>query len=241
MNKGKAWFSQLAPSKLFKNEPNVLLQQRKAHKAFLQAITAVSTIYAPLQLLHIDLFGPTFIRSIDHKQKHPYELLSGKVPNISHLKPFGCLVTILNTSDHLGKFEGKADEGFIVGYAAHSYTRFKSNQPASTQDTHIHAASKMVENNSDYAEELARLQRQGHEARDIAKKYGFGFSKDTEELLRQADMVPASRIDPATSIFAGSIDHAASISIGSAEPFPTVIERVHADETSLPPGHSLGS
>ncbi|GJX43625.1 putative ribonuclease H-like domain-containing protein [Tanacetum coccineum] len=52
--------------------------------------------------------------------KTPYELLSGKVPNISHLKPFGCHVTILNTSDHLGKFEGKADEGFIVGYAAHS-------------------------------------------------------------------------------------------------------------------------
>ncbi|GJY03547.1 hypothetical protein Tco_0369487, partial [Tanacetum coccineum] len=43
-----------------------------------------------------------------------------KVSNISHLKPFGCLVTILNTSDHLGKFEEKADEGFIVGYAAHS-------------------------------------------------------------------------------------------------------------------------
>ncbi|GKD34477.1 putative ribonuclease H-like domain-containing protein, partial [Tanacetum coccineum] len=52
--------------------------------------------------------------------KTPYELLSGKISNISHLKPFGCLVTILNTSDHLGKFEGKADEGFIVGYAAHS-------------------------------------------------------------------------------------------------------------------------
>ncbi|GKF70134.1 ribonuclease H-like domain-containing protein, partial [Tanacetum coccineum] len=52
--------------------------------------------------------------------KTPYELLSGKVPNISHLKPFGCHVTILNTSDHLGKFEGKADKGFIVGYAAHS-------------------------------------------------------------------------------------------------------------------------
>ncbi|GKD80844.1 putative ribonuclease H-like domain-containing protein, partial [Tanacetum coccineum] len=227
--------------------------------------------------------------------KTPYELLSGKVPNISHLKPFGCHVSILNTSDHLGKFEGKADKGFIVGYAAHSkayrvynlsskkieetlnlryledkpnvqglgqewyfdldylndslgYTRFKSNQPAGTQDTHIHAgtrddldsecdeqvivvpsfpsncfsgpkvreASKMVESNSDYAEELARLQRQEHEARDIAKKYGFGFSKATDEHLRQADMVPAG------SIFAGS-----------AEPFPTVIEPVHADETSL--------
>ncbi|GJV67013.1 putative ribonuclease H-like domain-containing protein, partial [Tanacetum coccineum] len=58
--------------------------------------------------------------------KTPYELLSRKVPNISHLKPFGCHVTILNTSDHLGKFEGKADVGFIVGYAANRATRFFS-------------------------------------------------------------------------------------------------------------------
>nr|GFC25872.1 retrovirus-related Pol polyprotein from transposon TNT 1-94 [Tanacetum cinerariifolium] len=52
--------------------------------------------------------------------KTPYELLYGKVPNIRHLKPFGCQVTILNTSDHLGNFEGKDNDGFLVGYAAHS-------------------------------------------------------------------------------------------------------------------------
>nr|GFA83685.1 ribonuclease H-like domain-containing protein [Tanacetum cinerariifolium] len=46
--------------------------------------------------------------------------MSGKVPNISHLKPFRSQVTILNTSDHLGKFKGKANEGFLVGYAANS-------------------------------------------------------------------------------------------------------------------------
>ncbi|GJU17054.1 putative ribonuclease H-like domain-containing protein [Tanacetum coccineum] len=32
------------------------------------------------------------------------------------MKPFGCPVTIFNTRDHLGKFNGKADEGFFVGY-----------------------------------------------------------------------------------------------------------------------------
>nr|GEW45884.1 reverse transcriptase domain-containing protein [Tanacetum cinerariifolium] len=36
--------------------------------------------------------------------------------NIDFMKPFGCPVTILNTLDHLGKFGGKADEGFLVGY-----------------------------------------------------------------------------------------------------------------------------
>ncbi|GJT97088.1 ribonuclease H-like domain-containing protein [Tanacetum coccineum] len=31
--------------------------------------------------------------------------------------PFGCHVTILNTLDHLGKFDGKSDDGFFVGYS----------------------------------------------------------------------------------------------------------------------------
>ncbi|GKB95092.1 ribonuclease H-like domain-containing protein [Tanacetum coccineum] len=32
------------------------------------------------------------------------------------MKPFGCPVNILNTRDYLGKFDGKADEGYFVGY-----------------------------------------------------------------------------------------------------------------------------
>nr|GEV70372.1 putative ribonuclease H-like domain-containing protein [Tanacetum cinerariifolium] len=33
------------------------------------------------------------------------------------MRPFGCPVTILNTLDHLGKFDGKADEGFFIRYS----------------------------------------------------------------------------------------------------------------------------
>nr|GEY47928.1 retrovirus-related Pol polyprotein from transposon TNT 1-94 [Tanacetum cinerariifolium] len=33
------------------------------------------------------------------------------------MRPFGCAVTILNTIHHLGKFDGKAYEGFFVGYS----------------------------------------------------------------------------------------------------------------------------
>ncbi|GJY18077.1 putative ribonuclease H-like domain-containing protein [Tanacetum coccineum] len=33
------------------------------------------------------------------------------------MRPFGCHVTILNTLDHLGKFNGKSDDGFFVGYS----------------------------------------------------------------------------------------------------------------------------
>ncbi|GKE98355.1 retrovirus-related pol polyprotein from transposon TNT 1-94, partial [Tanacetum coccineum] len=48
--------------------------------------------------------------------KTPYELIRGRPPLIDFMKPFGCPVTILNTRDHLGKFKGKADEGYFVGY-----------------------------------------------------------------------------------------------------------------------------
>nr|GFA51428.1 putative ribonuclease H-like domain-containing protein [Tanacetum cinerariifolium] len=47
--------------------------------------------------------------------KTPYELLIGDKPFISYLKPFGYLVTILNTSDSLGKFDKKSDE--VTGQA----------------------------------------------------------------------------------------------------------------------------
>nr|GFC12755.1 retrovirus-related Pol polyprotein from transposon TNT 1-94 [Tanacetum cinerariifolium] len=39
---------------------------------------------------------------------------------LSFIRPFGYLVTILNTIDHLGKFDGKADEGFFIGYSLNS-------------------------------------------------------------------------------------------------------------------------
>ncbi|GKB80025.1 putative ribonuclease H-like domain-containing protein [Tanacetum coccineum] len=34
--------------------------------------------------------------------KTPYELFHGRTPSLSFMRPFGCLVTILNTLDHLG-------------------------------------------------------------------------------------------------------------------------------------------
>nr|GEU89592.1 ribonuclease H-like domain-containing protein [Tanacetum cinerariifolium] len=49
--------------------------------------------------------------------KTSYELLHGKTSALSFMRPFRCPVTILNTIDPLGKFDGKGDEGFFVGYS----------------------------------------------------------------------------------------------------------------------------
>nr|GEV32708.1 uncharacterized mitochondrial protein AtMg00810-like [Tanacetum cinerariifolium] len=52
--------------------------------------------------------------------KTPYEFFHGRTPALSFIRPFGCSVSILNTEDHLGKFDGKADEGFFIGYSLNS-------------------------------------------------------------------------------------------------------------------------
>ncbi|GKC12440.1 putative ribonuclease H-like domain-containing protein [Tanacetum coccineum] len=54
-----------------------------------------------------------------HNKTH-YELFRGRTPALSFMRPFGCHVTILNTLDHLGKFDGKSDDGFFVGYSLNS-------------------------------------------------------------------------------------------------------------------------
>nr|GEY29340.1 uncharacterized mitochondrial protein AtMg00810-like [Tanacetum cinerariifolium] len=52
------------------------------------------------------------------QNKTPYDLLLGRTPSIGFMRR--CPVTILSTLDPLGKFDGKADEGFLVGYSLSS-------------------------------------------------------------------------------------------------------------------------
>ncbi|GJU22070.1 putative ribonuclease H-like domain-containing protein [Tanacetum coccineum] len=54
------------------------------------------------------------------QMKTPYEILMGRSPNISFMRPFGCPLTILNTLDQLGKFDGKSEEGYLLGYSTSS-------------------------------------------------------------------------------------------------------------------------
>ncbi|GKD08850.1 putative ribonuclease H-like domain-containing protein, partial [Tanacetum coccineum] len=60
------------------------------------------------------------VRVTKPQNKTPYELLSGHKPIISYIRPFGCHVTILDTLSVLGKFDGKCDKGFLVGYSLNS-------------------------------------------------------------------------------------------------------------------------
>ncbi|GKA05680.1 ribonuclease H-like domain-containing protein [Tanacetum coccineum] len=71
--------------------------------------------------------------------KSCYELFHGRTPALSFMRPFGCPVTILNTIDHLGKFNGKADEGFFIGYSLNSkaFRVFNSRTKIVEESLHI--------------------------------------------------------------------------------------------------------
>ncbi|GJZ57174.1 putative ribonuclease H-like domain-containing protein [Tanacetum coccineum] len=81
--------------------------------------------------------------------KTPYELLIGRPPNLDFMRPFRCPVTILNILDHLGKFEGKANVGFLVGYYVNckEFRVFNTRHGKVEENLHI----KILENKSNVA------------------------------------------------------------------------------------------
>ncbi|GKA97606.1 putative ribonuclease H-like domain-containing protein [Tanacetum coccineum] len=181
------------PSKVFVNDHTcVACKKGKQHKASCKA-KLERTIRKPLELLHMDLFGPVLVESINKKKYYLvvtddfsrfswvfflatkdetneilYKFITGlenqlnhkvkiirsdhgtefknhamnefcakkgikrefsvartpqqnsKPPSISFMRPFGCPLTILNTLDPLGKFDGKSDEGYLLGYSTSS-------------------------------------------------------------------------------------------------------------------------
>ncbi|GJY26233.1 ribonuclease H-like domain-containing protein [Tanacetum coccineum] len=55
------------------------------------------------------------------------------------MRPFGCPVTILNTIDHVGKFDRKANEGFFVGYSTNrkAFRVFNSRTMIVEENLHV--------------------------------------------------------------------------------------------------------
>nr|GEU98278.1 putative ribonuclease H-like domain-containing protein [Tanacetum cinerariifolium] len=109
------------PSKVFENNHTcVACKKGKQHRASCKT-KPVSSVNQPLQSLHMDLFRPTFVKSLNKKSyclvvtddysrvlvtkphnKTPYKLLLGRTPSIDFMRPFGYPVTILNTLNPLG-------------------------------------------------------------------------------------------------------------------------------------------
>nr|GEW12766.1 putative ribonuclease H-like domain-containing protein [Tanacetum cinerariifolium] len=77
------------------------------------SITAVRPVSTDVPKIKVT--RPRHAHSIITKSKSPI-----RTPSIGFMRPFGCLVTILNTIDSLGKIKRKVDKGFLVGYSVNS-------------------------------------------------------------------------------------------------------------------------
>nr|GEU81435.1 putative ribonuclease H-like domain-containing protein [Tanacetum cinerariifolium] len=134
------------PTKVFENDNTcVACKKGKQHRASCKT-KPVSSVDQPLYRLHMDLFGPIFVKSLNKKS---YCLIVtddySRTPSIGFMRPFGCPMAFLNTLDPLGKFERNVDEGFLVGYSPnvacsgptwlfdiYSLTRTMNYQPITT-------------------------------------------------------------------------------------------------------------
>ncbi|GKD34784.1 ribonuclease H-like domain-containing protein [Tanacetum coccineum] len=142
------------PSKLFENNQTcVACQKEKQHKASFAERRNRTLIEATRTMLADSKLPTTFwaeavntacyvqnrVLVVKPHNKTPYELFHGRTPTLSFMRPFGCPVTILNTIDHLGKFDGKADEGFFVGYSLNSkaFRVFNSRTRIVEENLHI--------------------------------------------------------------------------------------------------------
>nr|GEU95912.1 hypothetical protein [Tanacetum cinerariifolium] len=82
------------------------------------------------------------------QNKTPYELFNSRTPTIGFLRPFGCHVMILNTLDHLGKFDAKGDEGYFVGYSLSSKASMVFNKRTKKLEENLHVdflENKLIE------------------------------------------------------------------------------------------------
>nr|GEY76836.1 hypothetical protein [Tanacetum cinerariifolium] len=107
----------------------------------------------------------------------------------------------------------------------------------------VQDVSAPMENNLDYAEELARLQRQEYEAHSAVAKHGFEFSVDTTALLPQANIEICRNLVPTVGDPAGGIVPTGGVPSGSdpASSVPTggVLAGSSIPTSSVPTGRAL--
>ncbi|GJQ98380.1 retrovirus-related pol polyprotein from transposon TNT 1-94 [Tanacetum coccineum] len=118
----------LASKELVRNLPKLKFDQhfcdackiRKQAHASHKAKNIVSTTRC-LELLHMDLFGPSVVRSYEGNR---YTLVIvddySRKPTLDYFRVFGSKCFILNTKDYLTKFDPKSYEGVFFGYSPNS-------------------------------------------------------------------------------------------------------------------------
>ncbi|GJW80991.1 putative ribonuclease H-like domain-containing protein [Tanacetum coccineum] len=104
------------PSKVFVNDHTcVACKKGKQHKASCKA-KLDRIIRKPLELLHMDLFGPVSIESINKKRCDNGKFKNYVMNELCAKKGIKREFRVARTLQQNGKFDGKYDEGYLLGY-----------------------------------------------------------------------------------------------------------------------------
>ncbi|GJY99647.1 retrovirus-related pol polyprotein from transposon TNT 1-94, partial [Tanacetum coccineum] len=144
--------------------------------------------------------------------KTPYELFYGRTLTLSFMRPFKCPVTILNTIDHLGKYDGKVDEGFFVGYSLNSkaFRVFNSRTRIVEENFHIRfskSTPNVVGSGPDWLFDIDALTRTMNYESIVACTLSNGFvgtkvcdnagqARKETELVKNYILLPLWHTDP---------------------------------------------
>ncbi|GKA01670.1 retrovirus-related pol polyprotein from transposon TNT 1-94 [Tanacetum coccineum] len=109
----------------------------KAARTMLFDSKLLATFWA--EVVNIACYVQNRVLVIKPHNKTPYECFLGRKHALSFMRPFGYPVTILNTIDHLGKFDGKANEELFVGYSTNSkaFRVFNSRTRIVEENMHV--------------------------------------------------------------------------------------------------------
>nr|GEW85774.1 hypothetical protein [Tanacetum cinerariifolium] len=116
----KACFVCNSLTHLIKGTCHIFLTLKLSMKDMLLLVEIQNEVRSQVEAVNTACYVQNRVLVTKPHNNTPYELLHGRTPSIGFMRPFGCHVTILNTLDPLGKFDGNVDEGFLVGYSVSS-------------------------------------------------------------------------------------------------------------------------
>src|SRR3954463_5595820 len=127
--------------------------------------------------------------------KTPYEILTGKKPNIKYFRVFGCKCFILKKGVRLSKFESKTNEGIFVGYTSnsHAYRVYNKSsglvEESSNVEFHEHNGSQVGESDlNDVGDEIPP---------QAIRRMGVGHFLPVEEpLVVEGEGQCSTHVDP---------------------------------------------
>nr|GEV44502.1 fructose-1,6-bisphosphatase, chloroplastic-like [Tanacetum cinerariifolium] len=199
-------------SKLFENDQTcVAFQMGKQHRASYKSKTE-NSISLPLHLLHMELFGPTFVKSLKKKmyflvvtddynrftwvfflatKNETSGILKSFISRIENLvdhklKKQLVLLAMCKIEYHLGKFDGKTDEGLFVGYFLNSkaFRVFNSRTRIVEEKLHIRfseSTPNFVGSGPDWLSDINALTRTINYEPVIAGTQSNGFADQEKE------------------------------------------------------------